>query len=377
MEQKVVPVQLAPPGGQGGRRVIVPAQDSVVERSLGEMGITEANLEEFVRTNIGLLFEDDESLLIIGQQPINVSQGRADLVAVDGEGNLVLIELKRDAQDMARRAEPFESQAIRYAASCATIKTPEELVEKLFAPYVARHPNEFNLNGRTPIEVATAKLREFLQTNAAERTFNQKQRIILIGSSFDDQTLSGCSWLVRNGIALRCIAINIIEFNQQYFLNIVQEIPPPTLDDFLVRFSDPADSRSRSTTTRRPTAVRTLNAVTSIRVADLFRRGLIKPGEKVSIHTGNSDYYATVLNENRVEYNGQHLSYLAWGKQATGWSAMSIYDWVRVERNGSHKLLGELREELAELIQRELDAQSVDTSDSDQPPDVTDDGIPG
>jgi hypothetical protein len=35
-------------------------------------------------------------LLIVGQQVINKEGGRSDLVAVDGEGNVVLIELKRD-----------------------------------------------------------------------------------------------------------------------------------------------------------------------------------------------------------------------------------------------------------------------------------------
>ncbi|WP_218017830.1 hypothetical protein [Alkalicoccus saliphilus] len=54
------------------------------------------------------------------------SRERSDLTAVDANGNIVLIEIKRDRQDIAQRKEPFEFQAARYAASYATIKTKDD-----------------------------------------------------------------------------------------------------------------------------------------------------------------------------------------------------------------------------------------------------------
>src|SRR5947209_4450165 len=87
---------------------------------------TEKDLEEFIRSNIGILFDDDESLLIIGQQVRDTTGKRNDLVAVDGNGNLVLIELKRYRADMMHRSEPLEIQAIRYAGSLASIRTTGE-----------------------------------------------------------------------------------------------------------------------------------------------------------------------------------------------------------------------------------------------------------
>ena len=42
------------------------------------------------------------------------------------------------------RKEPFEFQAIRYAASYAKIKSPEVLVNKIFAPYIEKHKDEFS-----------------------------------------------------------------------------------------------------------------------------------------------------------------------------------------------------------------------------------------
>src|SRR5687768_4723385 len=73
------------------------------------LGLSEADIEEFIRLNLAVLFPyEEENLLIVGQQVRNLEAGRADLVAVDGNGSMVLIELKRDADDSGRRKEAFE-----------------------------------------------------------------------------------------------------------------------------------------------------------------------------------------------------------------------------------------------------------------------------
>lgn len=121
---------------------ITPTKDILAESGVERvdfesLGLTEAKIEEFLRKNIRLLFEDedDETLLIVGQQVVNLKGARNDLVALDGNGNLVLVEIKRDASDMAARTEAMEFQAIRYAASLATITTADDLVERVFTPF--------------------------------------------------------------------------------------------------------------------------------------------------------------------------------------------------------------------------------------------------
>ena len=63
-----------------------------------------------------MLCDDEESMLIVEQQVRNVSSGRSDLTAIDNNGDIVLIEIKRDKADIIGRKESFEFQAIRYAA---------------------------------------------------------------------------------------------------------------------------------------------------------------------------------------------------------------------------------------------------------------------
>ena len=205
----------------------------VEETSFKYLNLREDDIEEFLRTNIELLLAD-ESLLIIGRQVTNSEKGRSDLTAIDENGNLVLIEIKRDIEDIKARKEQLEFQAIRYAAAYAKINTPDELVDKIFAPYVEKYKNEFDLGGLTPHEKATRILDSFLEKNNAKKTFNKKQRIILIASSFDRQTESAVAWLIANHVDISCFTLKPLKVGEGLFLDINRLLPPQMLQDFLV-----------------------------------------------------------------------------------------------------------------------------------------------
>ena len=85
--------------------------------TFSELGMKENDIEEILRCSIDMLCDDEESMLIVGRQVKNEKLGRSDLTAIDNNGNIVLIEIKRDRKDIENRKEAFEFQAIRYAAS--------------------------------------------------------------------------------------------------------------------------------------------------------------------------------------------------------------------------------------------------------------------
>lgn len=105
------------------------------------LGMQENDIEEILRCSIDMLCDDEESMLIVGRQVKNEKLGRSDLTAVDNNGNIVLIEIKRDRKDIESRKEAFEFQAIRYAASYATIVSTDDLVKKVYAPYIEIYLN--------------------------------------------------------------------------------------------------------------------------------------------------------------------------------------------------------------------------------------------
>ena len=133
------------------------------------LGLKETHIEDFLRKNIGLIFEDDdETLLIVGQQVVNNSGGRNDLVAIDSNGNLVLIEINKI------RRGPGDS--IRTHGTCKQFATPQAwppsknryIKANLFAHYINKQ--------LAPEEFGRRKVKEFLKKNKAENTFNGDQR---------------------------------------------------------------------------------------------------------------------------------------------------------------------------------------------------------
>ena len=329
----IIPIQL-----QNQGTLALAAPDKVEDLTLKALNITEANLEEFVRNNIGLLFPE-ETLLVVGQQVRDVQGGRSDLVAVDGDGNVVLIELKRDAADIVARKEAFEFQAVRYAASYALVDSPQNLVQKLFAPYVSKHLSEFSgkYPNLTASEIAGREIYDFLQANQADKDFNHHQRIVLIASSFDKQTLSACAWLAKSGIEIRCVSITPRKYAQQYFLEVEQLIPPPALEDYFVEVTDTPQAGSKQLANKSQIARQSLP-----KMGQLLKWGLIAQGDTVYISTSPSET-ATVKDDKQVVYQGQDMAFNAWGQQITGWSAINIYEWTVDEK--TKKTLDALRRE--------------------------------
>lgn len=98
--------------------------------TFSKINYLESDIEELLRKNIDMVCDEEESMLIVGKQVRNLRYGISDVTAVNNKGNIVLNEIKRDRRDrrdIESRKEAFEFQAIRYAASYATIEDPENL----------------------------------------------------------------------------------------------------------------------------------------------------------------------------------------------------------------------------------------------------------
>ncbi|NFP03684.1 hypothetical protein FDC57_05750 [Clostridium botulinum] len=299
------------------------------------LNLREEHIEEFLRKNIEIIFQE-ETLLVVGKQVVNKEDGRSDLTAVDENGNLVLIEIKRDVEDIRQRKEAFEFQAIRYATSYAKIKTPDDLVDKIFVSYIEKYKDEFELGEITAYEKASRILNDFLEKNNALKTFNSKQRIILIASSFDKQTLSAVAWLIGNNVDISCFELSPMKIEDSYLIDINRILPPPSLEDFYVE----VDSKKLPTyTTKRDTPI---IRTTLPGMDKLFEWEIIKAGDSVVIkNVDNSE--ATVIDSKYVDFKGEKLTFNKWGQKVTGWSSIRIYDWALIK--GNDKTLHEMRQE--------------------------------
>lgn len=318
---------------------VIEVDSEVEELTFKELNLKEAHLEEFLRKNIGQLFGDEESLLIVGQQVIDQEGSRSDLVAVDGDGCLVLIEIKRDLLDIKSRSETLESQAIRYAASLAKIKDPRDLVEKMFGSYIGRYKSEVPFKSKlgelSEHELANRELNNFLKQNHIGTEFNKKQRIILVSSEFDAITLSSSAWLIRNGVDLCCYKLRPMRIKGNHVVEFAKIMPVEKDEDFFIDIHASSDKSVNLDDKNERVKRRSLP-----RMATLFDWKLLKSGDILEIKNFEKSE-AIVIDSKTVDFNGRKVSFNEWGQTVTGWSSICIYEWAILK--SSRKTLHAIR----------------------------------
>lgn len=302
--------------------------------TFSELNMTENDIEEILRNSIDMICDEEESMLIVGRQVRNEKNGRSDLTAVDNNGNIVLIEIKRDRKDIEHRREAFEFQAIRYAASYATIEKTDDLVKKVYAPYIEKYRSEFELGELTSFELGIRKLNEFLQINDAQKNFNEKQRIILAASDFDEQTLSAVAWLNSNNVDMSCYRLTPYKLNEDLFFYVEKLLPVTNYDDYYVNLMDKsliATASGEKKIIRR-----------SLPKIDLMLEwGVVKEGD-IIVAKGREDE-GRLLSNGNVMVNGEEKSMQAWLKEIYGWSSVQTYVFAVHKETG--KTLSQIREE--------------------------------
>lgn len=314
----------------------------VEDLTFHDLHMIEEHIEEILRLNIDMICDDEESMLLVGQQVANQAQARSDLIAIDQDGNLVLIELKRDKKDMEQRKEPLEFQAIRYAASCATIQTTDELIQNVFAPYVEKHRSEFGEEELSSNEMARRKLEAFLENNHVT-AFNERQRIVLVASDFDEQTLSAVAWLNSNQVDISCYRMIPSKINGQLILDPQKILPLAEPEDFYISIKDRV---SLGKTQKRDISRRTLPKISS-----LLEWGVVKAGDTI-VAKGKED--EAILNaDGSVSTAEGDRSLQQWLKSVFQWASVETYAFSVQKSSG--KTLSELRREYMENAMEESD----------------------
>jgi hypothetical protein len=217
-------------------------------------GALEQDLEDLIVAQPSLLNWSDivsfqsPDLLIISRQPHTQTRKRADLFAVSTDGELVIIEIKRDAPDEKGRREAMEFQAIRYAA--ASRKMTASAIIDMFADYLKKLA-EANNGGKAESDPgyrgqAVSMLCKHLadeNEELAEADLGDqldprtKQKIYLVAAGYEPDVLSACAWLREHEIDIACFRLRPYKIASQLLLERERLIPPPELDDFYVGMS--------------------------------------------------------------------------------------------------------------------------------------------
>jgi len=206
--------------------------EKLEERLFGDLSFRERDhLQEWIAKNPESLNED---LLIIQKEfaGFDDTNERLDLLALDKEGNLVVIENKLD--DSGR---DVVWQALKYTSYCSTLVTKQ--VIKIYQDYL--DANSSNEDARTLIM-------DFLQIeDEGELFLNTKdQRIVFVANHYRKEVTSTVLWLLDHDIQVQCFRATPYSMGEQLFLQIEQIIPAPETKELMVSISEKKKENKKS-----------------------------------------------------------------------------------------------------------------------------------
>jgi hypothetical protein len=202
----------------------------VKTKTFGELGFTERkHLQEWLAHEPSALGEE---LLIIQKEfdGFDDTRERLDLLALDKDGNLVIIENKLD--DSGR---DVVWQALKYASYCASL-TKLQIVE-VFQQYINRY--EKGSGEDNPVDAST-QICEFLDApdlDEVKLNLGNSQRLMMVAANFRKEVTSTALWLLGQSINIQCFKVTPHAFGEQLFINIDQIIPTPEAKELMIGIS--------------------------------------------------------------------------------------------------------------------------------------------
>lgn len=196
-------------------------EDVIEESKFSKLGIWERkHVEEWIVKYPEILGED----LIIATTEydrFDKTKNRLDVLAIDKNGKLVVIELKRDTADKF-----VDLQAIHYAAYCSNISL-EQIVE-MMVDYRGKHGKDVSK------EEIQQEIMDFM-ANQDFSDFDNKPRIILVANDFSEETLSAVLWLRDSDIDITCVKLEPYKIGEKIIIKPATIIPLPEAKNFIIQ----------------------------------------------------------------------------------------------------------------------------------------------
>lgn len=185
------------------------------EENFSKMGVWErTHMEDWIAKHPEIL---GEKLITITTEydGFDKTNKRLDILAVDKEGKLVVIELKRDIADKF-----VDLQAIHYAAYCSTLTL--EQVTDIKAEYEDKSKDDIEI-----------EILDFIE-NEDFSDFDNQPRIILVANDFNEETLAAVLWLRDIGVDITCVKLEAYGLDKKIIITPDIIIPLPEAKQFMI-----------------------------------------------------------------------------------------------------------------------------------------------
>jgi hypothetical protein len=211
--------------------------DGLSERAAAEFAALQlyerADLQRLIAAEPRVLGEE---LLVIAEEfgGWEDANRRIDILALDRDGRLVVIELKRTST-----GGHMELQALRYAAMVSSMTFDEAAAA--YARYWADKRPGDEIDAR-------AEIGDFLDVDSSDDPdLSTDVRIVLVSAGFGREITTAVLWLNRfDGMDIRCVRLTPYELDGRVLIDIQQLIPLPEAGDYQVRLRRKDLARARA-----------------------------------------------------------------------------------------------------------------------------------
>ena len=199
-------------------------------RKFAALGFKECDLQVWIANEPEVLGGED--LLIIQEYAgFSGTKEQLDLLALDEDGALVIIEIKRDDS-----GKDVTWQALKYASYCSRFS--KDHIRKIYQDF---------LNKNDDGAKAEKKLSEFYGTDYKDISLNESAvpRIILIAGKFRPEVNSTVHWLLNFGVRLQCFEATAYSLGEEQFLHVEQIIPTQDAEGCRIGMPEKAQDKKK------------------------------------------------------------------------------------------------------------------------------------
>lgn len=185
--------------------------------TLQEEGRREKDMERWLTENPNAVLPESERAFVISDE--ESFENLADILAVDPEGNILVVEIKR-----GRTPRDVVAQALEYVSDVAGWDY-SRLNSRAVAYFAKRGIHHESLLAAFQ-DVFGVQPGEF-----DESRFNRKQRAFVVAESIDEKVERTARWLFRRGVEITCIQYECFRAgDNQLFIDFNEVVRPEEAD---------------------------------------------------------------------------------------------------------------------------------------------------
>lgn len=198
-------------------------------KTLSDMGYKERqHLQEWIAKNPEVFGEE---LLIIHKEfgGFSDTNERLDLLAMDKQGNLVVIENKLDDS-----GKDVIWQVLKYASYCSSLTKSN--IRDIYQDY---------MNKSAMQETAEDSLTDFFNVEDFDElklNVGNTQRIIMVAAKFRKEVTSTVLWLINYRLRIQCFKVTPYQTEEEKYVHFEQIIPVRDIEEYMISMADKAQS---------------------------------------------------------------------------------------------------------------------------------------